>query len=142
MLQSPESMELQVDTPALSFDLKPADDPLAAPPMLPDNILDANVATDSIQAPSIGLALTGREAGAKKALLTAYGGDATTESAVIAGLEWLKKQQMKDGGWSLTGPYPDGSSVENRLSATAMALLAFQGYGSTHKPNPTRKPDF
>ena len=47
-----------------------------------------------------------------------------------AGLEWLKKQQMKDGGWSLTGPYPDGAGIENRCSATAMALLAFQGYGA------------
>jgi hypothetical protein len=40
---------------------------------------------------------------------------------------------MKDGGWSLTGPYPDGGNVENRCSATAMALLAFQGAGHTHQ---------
>jgi hypothetical protein len=141
-LQSPESLEMKVDTPALSFDVKPTDDPFAAPPILPDNILDATHATDNIQAPNIGLALTGRESGAKKALLAAYGGNATTESAVIAGLEWLKRQQMKDGGWSLTGPYPEGAGVESRLSATAMALLAFQGYGSTHQPNPARQPDF
>lgn len=131
-LESPESLDMSVEVPALSFDLKPADDPLAAPPMLPDNFLDANVATDSIQAPSIGLALTGREAGMKKALLAAYGGNATTEASVRMGLEWLKKQQMKDGGWSLTGPYPEGGGVENRCSATAMALLAFQGAGNTH----------
>ena len=49
-------------------------------------------------------------------------------------LEWLKKQQARDGGWSLVGPYPDGAIVENRCAATAMALLAFQGYGATHKP--------
>lgn len=145
-LQSPESLEMQVDTPALAFDLKPVDDPLAAPPMLPDLVLDANTATDNVPAPTIGMALNGREAGAKRALLAAYGGNATTESAVIAGLEWLKRQQMADGGWSLAGPYPDGAGMENRLSATAMALLAFQGYGSTHKPNPKlaaeKKPDF
>ena len=143
-LQSPESLDMKVDSPALSFDTKPADDPLAAPPMLPDLVLDANTATDSIPAPSIGLALNGREAGAKRALLAAYGGNATTESAVIAGLEWLKKQQAADGSWSITGPYPDGGAMENKLSATAMALLAFQGYGSTHKPNPklAGKPDF
>jgi hypothetical protein len=141
-LQSPESLDMSVEVPALSFDLKPSDDPLAAPPELPDNFLDANISTDSVPAPSIGLALTGREAGAKKALLGAYGGNATTEAAVIAGLEWLKKQQQQDGGWRLTGPYPEGGGVENRCSATAMALLAFQGYGATHKPNPGLKPDF
>ncbi|HEX5106177.1 MAG TPA: prenyltransferase/squalene oxidase repeat-containing protein, partial [Pirellulaceae bacterium] len=133
-LQSPDSLEMNVDVPALSFDTKPADDPLAAPPLIDVNVLDATSATDSIQAPSIGLALSGREAGSKKALLAAYGGNATTEGAVRAGLEWLKKQQMKDGGWSLTGPYPDGSGLaDNRCSATAMALLAFQGAGHTHQ---------
>jgi hypothetical protein len=138
-LQSPESLDMSVDVPALSFDIKPADDPLAAPPELPDNFLEATVATDSIEAPSIGLALTGREAGAKKALLAAYGGNATTEAAVRAGLEWLKKQQKQDGGWSLTGPYPDPAGVENRCSATAMALLAFQGAGHTHQAGDFKK---
>ena len=138
-LQSPESLDMSVDVPALSFDIKPADDPLAAPPELPDNFLEATVATDSIEAPSIGLALTGREAGAKKALLAAYGGNATTEAAVRAGLEWLKKQQKQDGGWSLTGPYPDPGGVENRCSATAMALLAFQGAGHTHQAGDFKK---
>lgn len=138
-LQSPESLDMQVDVPALSFDIKPSDDPLAAPPMLSENILDATLGTDNIEAPSIGLALTGREAGAKRALLAAYGGNATTEAAVRAGLDWLKKQQMKDGGWSLTGPFPDGGGVENRCSATAMALLAFQGQGHTHKSGDFQK---
>ena len=132
-LQSPEAMDMSVEVPVLSFDTKPADDPLAAPPMIDVTVLDATSATDNIQAPSIGMALTGREAGSKKALLGAYGGNATTEAAVLEGLRWLKKQQMKDGGWSLTGPYPDAGSVENRCSATAMALLAFQGAGHTHQ---------
>jgi hypothetical protein len=138
-LQSPESLDMSVEVPALSFDVSPADDPFAAPPELPDNFLEANVATDSIEAPSIGMALTGREAGAKKALLAAYGGNATTEAAVRDGLEWLKKQQKQDGGWSLTGPFPDGAGVENRCSATAMALLAFQGNGNTHQAGDFKK---
>ena len=46
-------------------------------------------------------------------------------------LEWLARQQGKDGLWSLQGPYADGASQENRLAATAMALLAFQGAGNT-----------
>ena len=34
--------------------------------------------------------------------------------------------------WSLEGPYSSGGAVENRVAATAMALLAFQGDGHTH----------
>jgi len=140
-LQSPESLDMKVESPALTFDRLPADDPLAAPPKLEDFFLDATKATSNLDAPNIGLALTGREVGMKKALLPAYGGNATTEGAVLAALEWLKKQQMKDGGWSVVGPYPDGAIVEDRCAATAMALLAFQGYGATHKAGATT-PDF
>jgi hypothetical protein len=66
-------------------------------------------------------------------LLGAYGGNATTETAVINGLKWLAKQQKADGSWSLMGPYKDGGPEENVAAATAMALLAFQGQGNTHK---------
>lgn len=116
---------------ALSFDSKIAEDPLAAPPQIMDIIADAPGITSDITAPSIGLALTGREDGAKRALLGAYGGTATTESAVKLGLDWLVKQQRSDGTWSLQGPYSGGSTFENVTSATAMALLAFQGHGDT-----------
>jgi hypothetical protein len=69
----------------------------------------------------------------KQALLGAYGGTATTEAAVRDGLEWLKKNQLKSGLWSLSGPYNEGTTTENELAATAMALLAFQGAGNTPK---------
>ena len=81
----------------------------------------------------IGSALSGRENGKKQALLADYDGTETTESAVIRGLEWLKRNQFRDGMWSLSGKYSQGAAYENRAAATAMALLAFQGYGSTHK---------
>jgi hypothetical protein len=141
-LQSPEALDMQVDVPALSFDLKPTLDPLAAPPRLSDTAFDPLQGTVNIEAPSIGLALSGREAGLKKALLPAYGGTTTTEGAVLAGLQWLKKQQLKDGGWSLVGPYPDGAVMENRCAATALALLAFQGYGVTHVTDGGGPPEF
>jgi hypothetical protein len=69
----------------------------------------------------------------KKALQGAYGGTATTEEAVLRGLRWLRKQQQKDGLWSLSGPYSGGSNTPNQTAATAMALLAFQGNGNTHR---------
>jgi hypothetical protein len=132
-LQSPDEMNLDIE-PVLAFDSKPVEDPFAAPPQLELNILDANTAVSDTPAPSIGLALSGREEGSKRALLAAYGGTATTEAAVRDGLLWLKRNQGKDGSWSLLGPYSDGSPLfENKVAATAMALLAFQGAGRTHK---------
>lgn len=132
-LQSPISMETDITDPALAIDTTQVNDPLAAPPIQLDLTLDASKATSDIEAPSIGLALSGREKGAKSALLAAYGGTATTEAAVREGLLWLKKNQRNDGSWSLQGPFSGGGLVENPGSATAMALLAFQGGGHTHK---------
>jgi len=78
--------------------------------------------------------LHGRLEAAKKELLVAHGGTATTEAAVQLGLDWLVKQQdARTGVWSLTGPYSNGGGNENVLAATAMALLALQGIGNTHK---------
>ena len=133
-LQSADSMNLDVLDPALSFsDKPPVDDPFAAPPVINLNDPEANSATSDIVAPAIGLALTGRQEGSKRSLLASYGGTATTEAAVREGLLWLKKQQKPDGTWSLMGPYLNGGYAENRVAATAMALLAFQGAGHTHQ---------
>jgi hypothetical protein len=116
---------------ALSININAVDDPLAAPPQLMDLSPNAVGISSDIEAPSIGLALTGRKEGSKKALLGAYGGTATTEASVKLGLEWLKRNQRADGTWSLQGPFSNGASTENVASATAMALLAFQGAGHT-----------
>jgi hypothetical protein len=86
-----------------------------------------------VEAPTVGLALSGREAGMKQALLAAYGGDGTTESAVKEGLAWLARNQQRDGSWSLSGPFDGGAVNDNKEAATAMALLAFQGAGHTHR---------
>ena len=67
----------------------------------------------------------------RKRLVEAFGGDDATEAAVAKALAWLKRQQGGDGSWSLQGPYGDGGLHENRVAATAMALLAFQGSGNT-----------
>ncbi len=77
--------------------------------------------------------LRGRTGPMKDALLRAYGGTRGTEDAVQAGLKWLARNQRSDGSWSLVGPYGDGGVTENKPAATAMALLAFMGAGSTHR---------
>jgi hypothetical protein len=112
-------------------DLPPVEQPLlapAAPPLVPASPTSGS----ELAIPDVGLALSGRQPGMKRALLAAYGGNALTEAAVTDGLEWLKRNQLPDGTWSLSGPYSDGAQNKNSTAATAMALLAFQGAGNTH----------
>ena len=84
-------------------------------------------------APFLGQLLSGRDPGRRELLVARGGGTGGTEAAVARALSWIVRQQRKDGLWSLTGPYADGGSQENRLAATAMALLALQGAGHTHQ---------
>ncbi len=136
IFQSPTEEMPVFEDPVLSEDEIEVEDPLAAPPEVEPVEFQATNQTSDVQAPSIGMALDGREKGMKKALLAAYGGTAMTEGAVVKGLEWLKRHQQRDGMWSLLGNYADGAPTENRVAATAMALLAFQGHGSTHQYGP------
>ncbi len=92
-------------------------------------------ATLNITKPMFG----GRSGAMRKALLAIYGGTQETEDAVELGLQWLKAQQQRNGSWSLRGPYNDGGTSENNCAATAMALIAFMGAGSTHLDGPYAK---
>lgn len=117
-------------------DLPEVEDPLATPAVSDVAPLPSEATAISIPT-TIGMALSGRTEGRKQALLKAYGGTASTEAAVMAGLEWLARQQLKNGLWSLQHPYDDGGQTENYDAATAMALLAFQGAGFTHNEYPS-----
>jgi hypothetical protein len=135
-----ESVATEIETtpePLLTpDDLKPVDDPLAVPPeMIALDLASPTVvaAPAPLEAAPIGLALKGRTAGTREGLLKKYGGTQATEGAVERGLAWLARQQLPDGSWSLQGPYSDGGNSENAPAATAMALLAFQGHGDTHR---------
>ncbi len=122
--------ELELDEQVLTPDLLPeVPDPLATPPIAAISPTGVALTSDLVSF-TPGAALSGRTPGSKAALLKAFGGTVETENAVLLGLQWLSKQQnKKDGGWSLKGPYGEGSTAENREAATAMALLAFQGAG-------------
>lgn len=130
LLDAVDTLEV---APALTTDPEPTEDPLAVLPELDIQLDIFENANTDVTAPTIGLALSGREAGSKRALLAAYGGNGETEDSVALALQWLKRQQQRDGTWKLDGPYSDGViGAENRLAATAMAMLAFQGGGNTH----------
>jgi hypothetical protein len=123
----------EVDQPVFTpDDLPQVAEPLLAPPTPPIAVVGPTAGSE-LTIPDVGMALDGRDAGMKPVLLAAYGGNALTEQAVADGLEWLKRNQLKDGTWSLAGPYADGAHNQNPTAATAMALLAFLGAGHTHQ---------
>ena len=138
----PAEEETTIDVPEVAEPIEEIE-PLAVSPTevaieLPDLIRDAPEAASMVAAdafadiPRTGSMVAGRTGAVKKALLAAYGGNEETEDAVRRGLRWLARQQKKDGGWSLQGPYDGGAIIEQRESATAMAILAFAGAGYTH----------
>jgi hypothetical protein len=139
-LLEPTDFQIAMPDDIQVVDPMSAVDPL---PIVPDGVFDLS----TIDAPKMGAVLSGREEGMKDILLAAYGGSGKTESAVLAGLRWLAKHQDSDGAWSLSGrhradarskiaTYPDGGFEENKSAATALAMLAFQGYGQTHLDGP------
>ncbi|MDO4574695.1 MAG: terpene cyclase/mutase family protein [Planctomycetia bacterium] len=119
----PEPMEV--------FEEKDVPDPMAAPIAIPNSEVGSVAAGEVHEGPTGNRLLSGRTPGGRNSLGKRYGATKTTEEAVENGLRWLARQQLKDGSWSLLGPYADGVSFENQASATAMALLAFQGAGYT-----------
>jgi len=133
-----EISDVQLDDQSLLTpqDITMVDNPLASPHTTAPELPSQLVATSAFEAPSVGLALSGREQGMKETLLLAYGGNKITEQAVFDALKWLEKQQQRDGSWRLDGSYEDASLTRNDLAATSMALLAFQGAGFT--PNSSR----
>lgn len=117
---------------------EPAEAVATTPPVEPTSEPESNEPTrqapmPAAAVPGIRVALSGREPGRRDGFLGANGGSDATEAAVTAALEWIVRQQKKDGLWSMQGPYLNGGSQENRLAATAMALLALQGAGQTHQ---------
>ena len=110
----------------------------AAEPTASEPAEQAEMAAPAVT--GIRVALSGRDPGHREGFMGEGGGNEATEAAVAAALDWIVRQQKKDGLWSMQGPYQDGGSQENRLAATAMALLALQGAGHTHRAGEHRQP--
>jgi len=132
-IEAPEAPEEEPVEEVADAEEPSVEDPVAAPVMI-EEVADTGAGATTREVARnvpIGSLLDGRQEGRREGLVRAYGGSDATEAAVAKALVWLAKQQQKDGLWSLQGPYVDGGSQENRLAATAMALLAFQGAGNT-----------
>ena len=56
-----------------------------------------------------------------------------TEETVDLGLNFLVRQQLADGSWSLQSIPGEPASLMTDTGATALALLAFQGAGYNHR---------
>ena len=133
--------EPNVETTAEHALITPDDKPLVDAPLAAPGSMELSpegvTSTSVVEAPQIGLALSGRQEGSARrdGLIGRYGGNATTEAAVRKGLAWLVRNQQSDGSWSLSGPYADGvhRTMDNEAAATAMALLALLGDGNTHQ---------
>jgi hypothetical protein len=84
-----------------------------------------------------------------KGSLKSEGGSDGTEDVVRAALEWLRRHQSPDGSWKSAGfhaqcskacanvdaaRYGDGKGFpDHDVGVTALAILAYAGYGHTHK---------
>jgi hypothetical protein len=126
----PDDAEVAVAPPPV-VNPEPVVEPAPAPPS-PEPVVAVEAGeAAATQQIAIGTALSGRAPASRQKLLGDGGGTDATEAAVALALDWIVRQQKKDGLWSLKGPYGDGGSQENRLAATAMALIALQGAGNT-----------
>ena len=129
-METLDSIETAIDAREIFMMTQPIAEEVVAPKQVGEGPTTIDVATPMFN---------GRSGAMKKALLSIYGGTPDTENAVASGLAWLKRNKQRDGSWSMRGPYDDGSHSENRIAATAMALLAFMGDGNTHKAGEYKK---
>lgn len=85
--------------------------------------------------------LDGRRDEQRQPLLHQAGGTDQTERAIADGLKWLVRQQQSAGNWKLHEGYPDAGQYALRTDtgATALALLALVGNGSTHQQGEHRE---
>lgn len=113
----------------------------AAPPALPKRLGDGQAM------PKL---FTARMAADRIKIAEQHGGDATTEAAVSAALEWLARNQSPDGRWdadafgagretAYLGHDRGGAGAQADTGITGLALLALLGAGNTHLDGKYRK---
>ena len=121
-----EIVEIQIDAPTVAPVSEIVSTSAAPTPPMPVSVKPA--AKDSvalIRSPVKMRAMAGSRNPGSIGAMTRGGagyGDAATEAAVLKALRWLKKTQLPNGSWE------NGS---NRISNTALAILAYLAHGET-----------
>jgi hypothetical protein len=134
--QDPFDYRSPLETPGDILSIHPGplvDNPYSAPTAPEIQPMPGIGGAGGLKAPGIGNNLLGRDIGSREATLIEGGGNRITEDAVQQALKWLVRQQRPDGSWSLSGPFDGGVRTGEPAGATAMALLALQGNGHTHR---------
>lgn len=145
----------QLDQKNVAIPLPPGVD-LQPIPAAPFELANPNIGTLTFIVPR---PFNQRSRANRQKVLAQMGGNAQSEACVARGLAWLAAHQASDGRWSLNEfnkharrqPFPEGkpftcdcepgTSFQNDVAATAMALLPFLGAGHTHNPA-KGKPDY
>jgi hypothetical protein len=92
---------------------------------------DGSVGAPRSGAPSDGGGMLRNRSGrARDQALRRFGGTPEAKSAVEAALQWLKRQQLRNGSWYPAEP--SSEREEYQVGYTALALLCFIGAGHTH----------
>lgn len=129
--REPEDQPIEIPALDIPRDDRPRNDEPASSEPVPEAV--AVLSPGNV---GVGGALGGRRGSGRGELARKSGGTDASEKAVVAGLDWLKRNQEKEGHWSLSeARYPDSGlrSLRTDTGGTALALLAFLGAGHTHK---------
>lgn len=140
----PDEVEFQPETPVIEEEVSfsPFDEDLSASTAVELSDFGSLSAPDALTTnvnAFDGNALAGRGHASRAAMVRAKGGSGESEDAVAAALDWLARHQNRDGTWSLdhrggecNGRCGNPGNLQNdRVSATALALLPFLGAGQT-----------
>ncbi len=143
--EPPSTQEPETPDPPQSL----AADPTSAPPMPAEQNQFVAVTPppaprrlgDGLEVPA---PLTARVAADRLKAAQPFGATAQTEAAVAAALDWLAKNQSRDGRWdadahgagrearAIMGHDRQGAGAKADAGITGLALLAFLGSGETH----------
>ncbi len=92
------------------------------------------------QKATFGNVFSGRSSGQQGERIRQSGGNPNATRTIRMSLEWIARQQQKDGRWQFHEGYPQASPGSRcDAAATGLALLTFLGAGSTPKDGDYRR---
>jgi len=107
------NIDIPINNPNVQVQSDAPDQPMSPQPQAFDAVM-------TVKSPVILKNIYGstRNTGTRGAQLARFGGDRTTEDAVLRALRWLKKNQQADGSWN-----------RNKVAMTGLAVLTFLAHG-------------